>query len=160
MSQNLDLYGGNYCTTKAGLAVGTTTTTTTGATSLYAINGVAYSAAAAANATTPTTDVNTGAAFLPVGLNKACVFVIGLNAAGQLRIAQGEIVDYADSGAYAKAPSMPALPDSIAAIGLEFVKVISTGSVWTMGVSNQASQTGITKTFADVMTPPARPLAL
>jgi len=159
MSQNLDLYGGNYCTTKAGLAVGTTTTITTANASLYAINGRAYTAAGASNAAAPTLDSNTGAAFLPIAINKAGVFVICLDSGGALRAVQGEIVDYVDL-AYAKAPSMPAIPDTLTAIGLEFVKVASNGSTWTFGVSNQATQTGIVKTFADVMTLPPRPLAL
>jgi hypothetical protein len=149
-----------FCSTKAGLAVGTTTTTTTANTSLYCINGRAYTAAGASNAATPTTDSNTGAAFTAIGLNKAGVFVIGLDASGNLKIVQGETVDYSDAGAYSKAPSLPAIPDNFCPIGLEFVKVISTGSAWTMGVSNQAAQTGITKTFADVMVLPGRPLSL
>lgn len=157
MSQTLDLAGGNFCTTKAGLAAGTTTTTTTANTSLFAIGGKAYSAAGASNAATPTTDANTGAAFLPVGLNKACVFLIGLDSTGALKIAQGSIVSYSDAGVFTDAPQFPPVPDSMAPIGYELVKVISTGSAWTMGVSNQAAQTGITKVFVDVMTLPARP---
>lgn len=148
---------GNFATTKAGLAAGTTTTTTTANTSLFCIKGKAYSAAGASNAATPTTDVNTGAAFNAIGLNKAGVFVICLDAAGALKIAQGEIVDYDDAGNFSRAPQFPAIPDTVCPIGYELVKVISTGSAWTMGSSNQAAQTGITKVFVDVMTLPDRP---
>jgi hypothetical protein len=144
---------------KAGLAVGTTTTTTTtnSATFLYAINGKAYNATGASNGATPTTDANTGAAFVAVGLNKACVFVFGYNAAGSLVCAQGSIVDYDNAGTFAVAPQFPAIPDNFCPIGYELVKVISTGSAWTMGTSNQASQTGITKVMVDCITLPARP---
>lgn len=148
----------NFCTTKAGLAVGTTTTTTTANASLYCIGGKAYTAAAASNGTTPTTDAVTGAAFTALALNEAGVFVICLDTSGALKIVQGGIVDYSDAGTYAEAPKLPAIPDTLCPIGLEFVKVISTGSAWTMGVSNQASQTGITKTFVDLMVLPQRPI--
>lgn len=157
MSQNLDLYGGNFCTTKAGLAVGTTTTLTTANTSLYAIGGKAYSAAGASNAATPTTDASTGAAFVPIGLNKAGVFVICLDSAGALKVVQGTIVNYSDAGVFTDAPQFPVVPDTLTPIGYELVKVISTGSAWTFGTSNQASQTGITKVLVDVMTLPPRP---
>lgn len=147
----------NGCTTKAGLAVGTTTTITTANTSLFSIGGKAYSAAGASNAATPTTDVVTGVAFTAIGLNKAGVFAILLDATGALAISQGGIVSYSDGGTYASQPTMPVIPDTHALIGYEFVKVISTGSAWTMGSSNQATQTGITKTFVDMMSQPGRP---
>src|SRR4030067_3447270 len=139
----------NFCSTKAGLAVGTTTTTTTANASLFCIGGKAYSAAAASNAATPTTDAVTGAAFTAIALNKAGVFAVCLNTSGALQIVQGGIVDYTDAGADATAPPPPAIPHPLTLIGYEFVKVISTGSAWAMGGSNQATQTGITKKFAD-----------
>ena len=154
---NLSLPSLTLCTTKAGLAAGTTTTTTTGATVIFCIKGKAYSAAAASNATTPTLDSNTGAAFLPIAVNKASVFVICLDSGGALRAVQGSMVDYSDAGIFAFAPQFPVVPDTLCAIGYEIVKIISTGSTWTFGVSNQAAQTGITKTFTDCMTIPDRP---
>lgn len=144
---------------KAGLAVGTTTTTTTsnGTVFYYSIKGKSYTATGASNGATPTTDVNTGAAFTAIGLNKAGVFVWGYNAAGALKVAQGSISNYSDAGVFEVAPQFPPLPDDFCVIGYELVKVISTGSSWTMGVSNQASQTGITKVFQDCSTLPDRP---
>ena len=144
---------------KAGLAVGTTTTTTTsnGATFTYAIKGKIYNATGASNGATPTTDAVTGAAFTPIGLNKAGVFVWCLDTSGNLKVVQGGIVDYSDAGVYAYAPQLPGIPDTLCPIGIEAVKVISTGSAWTMGSSNQASQTGITKVFVDCATLPDRP---
>lgn len=144
---------------KAGLAAGTTTTTTTanGATFVYCIRGKTYNATGASNGATPTTDINTGAAFTAIAVNKASVFVFGYNAAGALKCAQGTIVDYSDAGTFSVAPQFPALPDDFCPIGYELVKVISTGSSWTMGSSNQASQTGITKVFVDCSGLPDRP---
>lgn len=144
-------------TTKAGLAVGTTTTITTANASTYCIKGKAYTAAGASNAAAPTTDANTGAAFLPIGLNKAGVFVICLDTSGALKVVQGGIVNCTDAGVLDYAPQFPVVPDNLCPIGYEIVKVISTGSIWTFGTSNQASQTGVTKTFVDVMTLPDRP---
>jgi hypothetical protein len=145
------------CTTKAGLAVGTTTTMTTANTQLYAIKGKAYTKAGTSNEATPTLDSNTGVAFLPIGLNKAGVFVICRDSGGNLRAVQGQIVDYTDDGVFKDAPQFPVIPDSLCPIGYELVKVISTGSAWTFGASNQASQTGITKVLVDLMTMVDRP---
>lgn len=146
---------------KAGLAVGTTTTTTTsnGTVFNYCIKGKAYQATGASNGATPTTDFITGAAFTAIGLNKAGVFVFGYDVSGNLKCVQGSIVDYNDDGTFVKgiAPQFPVIPDGFCPIGYELVKVISTGSAWTMGVSNQASQTGITKTLIDCCTLPDRP---
>lgn len=154
---NLQAIPVTMCTTKAGLAVGTTTTLTTANTQLYAIKGKAYTKAGVSNEATPTTDSNTGAAFNAIGLNKAGVFVICRNAGGDLKVVQGQIVDYTDDGVFKEAPQFPVVPNDLCPIGYELVKVISTGSAWTFGVSNQASQTGITKVLVDCMTLPDRP---
>lgn len=144
---------------KAGLAAGTTTTTTTsnGTVFNYCIKGKAYQATGASNGATPTTDSNTAAAFLPIAVNKAGVFVWCYDTSGNLKVVQGTIVDYSDAGIFTLAPQFPVVPDTLCPIGYELVKVISTGSTWTMGSSNQASQTGITKVFVDCCTLPDRP---
>lgn len=155
---NLSSIPGTFATTKAGLAVGTTTTITTANTSQFCIKGKSYSAAGANNAAAPTTDSNTSAAFLPIPVNYASVFVICLNSSGTLKAVQGSIVPYNDDGTFGPvAPSFPVVPDTLCPIGYELVKVISTGSTWTFGSSNQASQTGITKVMVDVLTLPDRP---
>lgn len=143
---------------KAGVVAGTTTTTTVTTTVATAIKGKAYAGvAAAANGTTPTTDARTGAAFVAVPINKACVFVFCADSANALQCVQGEIVGYSDAGVFERAPQFPPIPDTLVPIAYELVKIISTGSAWTMGVSNQAAQTGITKVFVDVATLPDRP---
>ena len=145
--------------TKAGLAVGTTTTTTTtnSLVMYYGIKGKMYTFTGASNGATPTTDAVTGAAFLPIGVNKAGVFVWCLDTSGALKVVQGQIVDYSDAGVFASAPQFPGIPDTLCPIGYELVKIISTGAAWTMGTSNQASGTGITKVLIDCMTMPDRP---
>lgn len=142
----------NGATNPAGLAAGTTTTTTIANNTNFAIRGKGYTKNSASNAATPTTDAVTGVAFNAIAVNKAGVFVICLDSSGAIKIVQGSIVDYNDDGTFSNAlPQFPEVPDTLAPIGYELVKVISTGSSWTMGSSNQASQTGITKVFVDCM---------
>lgn len=152
----------SLCTSKAALAAGTTTTfSTTGAT-LYSIKGKAYSTAAGTNAATPTTDLNTGAAFVGVPANYGSVFVFCYDgqstAANAIKVVQGSIEALDVSGAFKKAPIFPAIPDSVCPFAYLVVKVGSTGSTWTFGSSNLAGPpTGVTLAFQDVMTLPARP---
>lgn len=146
------------CTTKAGLAVGTTTTLTTANLSLYCINGKAYTKAAASNAATPTTDGTTAAAFVAVAVSFGCAFVIGYNAAGTLTVCQGVQLPLDASGNFINAPQFPAVPDTVCPVGYLITKVGSTGSAWTFGTSNLAGPpTGVTHTLVDVMTLPGRP---
>ena len=104
MSYNLNgaLYGGNLCLTKAALAAGTTSTITTTGTTTYSVVGQAYTKAAITNAATPVLDITTGLAFvkLPVPTAtvqaKACIIVIGYDAGGTVRAAQGPLVNVID----------------------------------------------------------------
>jgi len=161
-------------TTKAGLAAGTTTTLTWANAVIGAIKGKAYAKAAASNQATPTTDANTGAAFLPVpagvasvangqggytdGYGYGCVFIVGFNAAGNLKVAQGSI-ERTDSVAVAGskfgvngAPKFPALPDDFYPVGYIITRTDSSASAWTMGSSNLAGPpTGVVHTFVDTV---------
>lgn len=162
------------CTTKAGLAAGTTTTLTWGAAIMGAIRGKAYTKAAASNQATPTTDATTGAAFLPVPVGVAsaangsggytegngygCVFIVGFNAAGALKVAQGSI-EQTEAGAVASSkfkvmsvPKFPALPDDFYPVGYIITRTDSTATAWTFGSSNLAGPpTGVVHTFVDTM---------
>lgn len=153
----VDAYNLTLCLCKAALAAGTTTTYSTTGTTVYAIKGKAYSVAAATNAATPTTDANTGAAFVAVGVNKGSVFVWGYNAAGAVKVAQGEVNDIDAAGNFVSAPEFPGLPDDFCAFAYLVVKVGSTGSAWTMGSSNLSGATGVTYAFQDVAGLPSRP---
>jgi hypothetical protein len=144
--------------------VGTTTTLTTTNTQLYSLKGKAYTKAAVANEATPTTDVNTGAAFTAVGVSKGCVFVICRDSAGAMKVAQGTIVDLdgvAGSNAFTNSlPQFPGLPDTVCPIGYVVVKVGTTGAAWTFGASNFAGPpTGVVFGFQDCFTLPDRPQA-
>lgn len=159
--QKVDMNGATFCTSKAALAAGTTTTfATTGAT-LYCINGKAYSTAAGSNAATPTVDPNTGVAYKAVGVNKGSVFVHCYDgqaaAANAIKVYQGSIVDLDAGGNFTSAPEFPAIPDSVCPFAYELIQVASNGSAWTFGASNQSSVTGVTFTRQDVMVLPDRP---
>lgn len=166
--QNLDIRGLNFCTSKAALAAGTTTTfSTTGAT-LYCIKGKAYSTAAGTNAATPTTDAVTGDAFNAVGANKGCVFVLCYDgdstAANAINVIQSEIVDLdgAADGANAQftegVPDFPYIPDTLTPIGYLITRVGASGSAWTFGSSNLAGPpSNVKHDFVDVMVLPSTP---
>lgn len=144
---------------KANLAAGTTTTlTTVSSTSgnlIYAIRGKAYSKADFTNGATPTTDAVTGAAFLPIPANYGSIFVVGLNAAGTMKVVQGDVGALDANGAFYKAPLFGALPDDFCPIGYEVVKCgatyVATTTGWLFGTHNQSSVTGVTYTFDDVV---------
>lgn len=144
-------------TGKPGLAAGTTTSYTIGATFPYAINGKAYSKASASNQATPTTDIVTGAAFVPVPANAGSVFVFMVDSSGNVKVAQGQVQALDASGAFVTAPQFPVVPDGYCAFGYLVVKAGSTASAWTLGSSNLSGATGLTYAFQDVMTLPARP---
>lgn len=160
MSQNLDLYGGNYCTAKAGFTAGTTSTLSTANPVSYAINGKAYSKAATANATAPTLDASRGVAFTSCGPNKGTVYTLGFNAAGTLQAVQGEVRDLDPGGLFIDAPQFGIGADGFCPAAYMLVRVGSTGSAWTLGASNTAGVTGVTITIQDVLTMPARPQIL
>lgn len=147
------------CLGKATLAAGTTSTLSSTGTLAFAIRGKAYSHAALSNTATPTTDVNTGVAFVPVTPNTGAVIVIGFNAAGALKAAQGGLQALDTTGNFIVSPQFPAIPDDFCPIGYEVIKAGATASAsgWVFGTSNQASVTGITYTLVDVVTLPDRP---
>lgn len=157
--QEMTNRGATMCTVKATLAAGTTTTySTTGAT-LYCIGGKAYSRAAATNVATPTTDANTGEAFIPVRPNEGCVFVFGYNAAGTLRVTQSNITALDAGGQFTEVPEFAPVPEDFCPFAYMIIKAGSTASAggWVFGVNNQSGVTGITYTRVDVMALPQRP---
>lgn len=151
-------FGGNFVTTKAaigGFTAGISTYLAVNA-QVYAINGKAYAKAAITASASPTTDINTGIAFVPVTANKGSVFVFALNAAGTVGVAQGS-VETMESGAFINPPQFPRLPDTWTAFGYLVVKGASTvvGN-WIFGVGLWDA-TGITVAAQDVLMLPARP---
>lgn len=157
-----------FATGKAGLAAGTTTTITIANATNFAIGGKAYLKAISTNAATPTTDALTGAAFaaVPVGSATAggygCVFVVGLDSSGAIKVVQGEITrtDTAAvaSSKFVDAPEFPPVPDTVCPIGYVITRTDSTATAWTFGSSNLAGPpTGVVHTFVDCMVLPSRP---
>lgn len=151
--------GLRMCVSKAAFAAGTTTTfSTTGAT-LFCVDGKAHTAAAKTNEANPTTDANTGAAFVPVAADNGSVFVIGYNTASTpaVKVMQGTVEPLDAGGNFVRAPLFPAIPGDVAPFAYMVIKVAAGGTTWTYGTSNSASVTGVTYTRQDVMTLPARP---
>lgn len=137
------------------LAAGTTTTISTTNAVDFAIAGKGYTHAAYTNQATPTTDAVTGAAFVGVKKGYGSVFVYGINAAGTLLCAQGEVVALDTSGTYAwkNKPQLPALPTDFAPFGYLTILAGSTADAttgWVQGTSNQAAVTGITYARGDI----------
>ena len=145
----------------SGLKAGTTSTYTTTATTAHVINGkFGTTLAAQTNTASPTADVNTGAAFKAMAANQACNYVWGVNAAGAIKVAQGPIVDTetgvtTTAGAFKMAPQFPPIPADFCPIGYCVIRTSPTGSAFTFGATEWAAS-GITATFANIATLPAR----
>lgn len=158
-----------YTANKAGLTNGTTTTFSFTANPLqYVINGKFYSKATQTNTATPTTDGNTGVAFLPVPAGSAsacygCAFVWGYDAGGNVKVYQGPITALttiaADGAncAFGLAPAFPSVPGGVVPFGYSIVKVGSSGAAFTMGSTSLASGSNISVAHQDVSTLPDRP---
>lgn len=147
----------------AGLVAGTTSTYTTTATTVCSIGGrFATGLAAQTNTASPTTDANTGLAFVPLTANQATVLLWGVNAAGAIRLVQGGIVPTeigitTTAGGFLQAPSFPAIPDDFCPIGYQLVRTSPTGSAFTAGTTAWAAS-GITcSVIRNVSTLPGRP---
>lgn len=153
-----------YTANKAGLTNGTTTTFSFTANPLqYVINGKFYSKATQTNAATPTTDGNTGVAFLPVSAGYGCAYVWAYDASGAVKVYQGPITALttiaADGAncAFGLAPAFPSVPGNAAPFGYTIVKVGSSGAAHTMGSTSLASGSNISVAHQDVSTLPDRP---
>lgn len=152
------------CALKATLAAGTTSTISGTLDPFYfSIEGKAYSHAKWNNTATPTTDITTGAAFVPVTASKGCAFVVGIDSGGTMRVAQGALVDLTTEADGANAnyqtpPQFPTLPTDFCPIGYILTKVGASGSTWTFGTSNLTGPpSNVLHTFVDVTTLPTRP---
>lgn len=182
--QNINgaIAGGNITLGKAGLTglSGAATTISTGKAIDYLNQGRAYTKAAITGGATPTNDAGTpsavagtaasGAAFRPLvaqqapaGLStvytgSACVFVFGLDAAGNVRVAQGPVTQYSDTSAGSTVLQMPQCPDWMTPFSYTVIKLVSaTAATWTFG-SNNWNATGVTiDTPVDVGVLPATP---
>jgi len=146
------------CLGNATLVAGTTTTITNSAVA-YTINGKSYSKAGVSNGATPTTDLATGLAFVPVPANKGCVFLIGYNAAGNQLATQGDLFDLDPSGNFVIAPNFGPVPANFCPVGYQVIKAGATTVApgWIFGTSNQAAVTGVSYALVNITTLPDRP---
>jgi len=146
-------YGGNICTNTGLLtATGAATTYDTTVAIDYCINGKAYRKATVAAGVTPTTDGNTGAAHVGLTAGKNSVWVLALNAAGDVAAFQGSVES---SGA----PQFPMLPNTHTAFAYINVTAGSTTvGTWTFSGSNW-NATGITRSIQNVLMLPNKPQA-
>ena len=146
----------------AVFAAGTTSTySTTNATECI-INGKwATALSAQTNTASPTTDANTGAAFVALNDNEICAFVWGVNAAGSVQVAQGPIVSTAPGvtttpGDVPVAPQFPALPDDFCPCAYTLIQTAPSAAAWTFASGSWAAP-GITDTWVNVAVLPSRP---
>ena len=163
MADNLAQAPFHGVTTKAGVSAGTTVTITTANTQLYALNGKAFTRAAAANSavTTPTIDILTGVAIPALAINQGTVVLVLLDSAGNQFYAQGSIV--ALDGAvtatakFIQAPSFPlGIPQTLVPMAYGIVKNGSNGAAFTVGTTTwNAANSSVA--FVDLMTLPDRP---
>lgn len=148
-----------------GLAAGTTTTYSIATAFYYDIQGKSYTKGTATNAATPTTDVNTSAAFTALSASEGCCFVWCVNSSGTVQIAQGPIrslsgeADGANASFSAGLPDFPSIPDTSCPFGYLIVKAGASASNWTMGSSNLSSVSNVSFSFVSVGTLPPRPQA-
>lgn len=169
------------CLGKVTLAAGTTSTLSNTGTTVFAIKGKAYSKAAMANAATPTTDWVTGAAFIPVPIplsspnlagvpngaaGYGCIYTVGFDSTGALRVVQGTIAPLDSAGAFIYSPQFGGLgpagsgstDNDFCPVGYIVIKLGSTAvATWTFGTNNMSGVTGVTYTFVDVVSLPDRP---
>lgn len=154
--------------TASVVAAGTTTTLSQTNAATYSILGKIYAQSAAwSNQATPTVDFATGNAFNPILANQGSVYLIGLDHAKTMRVTQGEVKALDVNGNFIVAPMFGGLgpvgqgstDNDFCPIAYVVVKAGATyaGTGWIFGTSNNSGITGITLTFVDINTMPARP---
>lgn len=146
------------CFAKVGLTAGTTTTYTTGVATDFVINGVfGTQFATKTNQATPTTDVNTGAAFTALAANEGAVYVFGTDSSGAVKVAGSKSYALDSSGEFKVRPQFPPIPETMCPFGYFVILNGSTGSAWTLGSSNWTAA-GITDTTTNCAVLPNRPV--
>lgn len=144
--------GGKYAPLKTSAT--SIATPTNDAASSLALNATAASGAAFRLLTTQQAIPGSGSTMIQAG--SACVFVFGLDLAGNVRVAQGKVVPYVDTSASSTITPLPILPDWFTPFSYAVVKLVSTtATTWTFG-AGLWNATGITiDTPVDIMDVPA-----
>lgn len=150
----------NYVAITGITATGATTFTATpvgtAAAISFMVKGKSFTKATISGGATPTTDAITAAAFVALAANQGCVFVIGLDASGNVKAAQGNVQSLDSAGSFVARSEFPSMPDTIAPLTYVVCKNGSTGTAWTFGTSNW-NATGMTATPVNIMALPSRP---
>lgn len=147
----------------AAAVAGTTSTFTSTVTTNCVINGkFATTLGAQTNAASPTTDANTGLAFNALQPNQACALVFGQNAAGALKLVQGQIIATlagvtTTPGALINDPQFPALPNDFCPLAYTIVRTAPSAAAWIPGTGSWAASGVSASTFQNVAQLPARP---
>jgi hypothetical protein len=153
--------GGTFCTSVPVLAAagGDTVVDTTNAID-FCLRGRSYTCAALTSCATPVADINTGEAFVTLGTDEACIFILCMDSTAieaGLKVAQGPIVAVdPDTDARLADPPYPVIPDGVCPFG--FIIMQSTGALsggWLFGTSNW-NKAGTTMLVGDLMVMPDR----
>lgn len=156
-------YGVTQNLSNAGVVAGTTSTYTTTAATNCAIQGKFATPLAAQTAQpTPTTDAVTGQPFVAVPPNSTCVLVLGVNAAGVIQMAQGQILPTTTGvtttvGAFLRDPQFPPIPDNFCALAYAIVRTAPAAAPWTPGTGSWTASGVVTTAFQNVSQLPSRP---
>lgn len=134
---------------KAGLAVGTTSTYTTANAVNYAIRSKAYTKAAVTNSATPTLDGARNVAFTPLQPGQTTVLVFSYNGAGTVFVTQGEVTN-------GNSPQFPVILDMQCPFGYIVVTTGANSVAWTPLTSNW-NATGVTTAVQDIVGIPDHP---
>jgi hypothetical protein len=154
----LDIGGLTACFAKAVLAdsAGANTNYSTTTAFNYALQGAAQLKAIISATTVPTTDGNTGAAFVALQPSRRCTFVFGVNAAGTVTVYQGGITTVDASNLPVTMGQLPQIPATVCPFGMITYQTTSASSAWTFGSSN-FNATGVTRLATNLSTYPSRP---
>lgn len=149
----------------AGFVAGTTSTYTTTATTVGLINGKWITTLTAqTNTTSPTTDANTGLAFVALQPNQCCVLLWGTNAAGAIKLCQGPILATLTGvtttvGGLLNDPQFPPMPDDFCPMAYTVVRTAPSAAAWVPGTGSWTASGVSASTFANIGQLPNRPQA-
>lgn len=157
----LDIRGGSWNRDSAALTglSGAATTISTTSTPSYYWKGQIYASTNQSSGATPTTDIATGAAFLPLANGKQCLFVFGWDSSAPTvaSVAQGKIVNTADVVNKSAALDFPIIPDTF--VPFAYVSIANANATaWLFGTNNWNATSLTIGTVENVALLPSQPL--
>lgn len=146
-----------------GLSGGATTVGTTSTPSYY-LNGKIIASTNQSSGATPTLDITTGAAFVPLSgttaaLGTGCVFVFGWDSSAStvFSVAQGPVVKTQDVVNKSAVYAFPGIPDTFCPVAFVTIDYVGS-STWTFGTSNWNATTATIGTVINCALLPNQPL--